>query len=704
MPASFDGFRQTFFGKFPEAVQLERALRTARNSNPMFFFHESRDPDLKKSWIVLGRLGPEMEDILSINGEVLFLFSPHEEFQRRSFNKMVDAARQEIADVQRRLFGIVRFTPDSHISLIYSKDPSLPKNLKAWNADGATSLVARVPMLDGTLDGITTDLRKSIATVLASRDLYGGKNPVTGRDFFGRLDTIQSVSAELRNGRSIGLFGLRRSGKTSLLRELQRREEPSGLALVLSDLESTDGVDDIPHQISQDLLTVLRRMREARSNIWLGPEGEHEARTFGELSARLIHVAERNASLNFVIAVDEVENLRRLSQVSPERVRLFLGSLRRAAQATRNLSLFFTGLTTAFFDQSMIVDEVDNPLFGFVDSHFLPPFSMAESTGLVRDLGTSMMLEWDEVSLSAVHSLTGGFPFFVRDLASAVRRAALDELLDDSQISSPIGIRKGHVDAAFGQWKDQAGRNWREIIRTLESYHPYMAEMLRAGTEEEINEWRSIGVDGEISALALQRLGLLIPAEPKGLKRSASLVALDGLAGRPTIFAGDIQKRRDFRSLLSQTESLHLEFKSTARWNLRSAKKDEAMEHAVVKTVAAFLNTDGGTLVIGANDDGRPRGLVEDLSTCRNSFDQYERWLMGSLLGKKIGTDIVSQYVEYAKHTLDGHDLVVLTVRRFPGVAWVVSGEDENLYVRNGNETQQLRGRQVAEFARSRSA
>ncbi|WP_446212914.1 RNA-binding domain-containing protein [Micromonospora sp. IBSANI012] len=704
MPASFDRFRQTFFAKFPEAARLEKALRTPRNSNPMFFFQESRDPDLKKSWLVLGRLGPEMEASLSINGEVLFLFSPHEEFQRRSFNKLIDKARQEIMDVQRQLFGVVRFTPDSHISLIYSTDPSLTKNLKAWNADGAASLVARVPLLNGSFEGITSELRSSIATVLASRDLYGGKNPVTGRDFFGRLETIQSVSAELRNGRSIGLFGLRRSGKTSLLKELQRREEPSGLALVLSDLESTDAVDDILRQVSQDLLNVLRRMKETRSDIWLGPEAEHEAKTFGELSARLIRVAERNSSLNFVIAVDEVENLRRLARVSPEKVRLFLGSIRRAAQATKNLSLFFTGLTTAFFDQSMIVDEVDNPLFGFVDSHFLPPFSLAESTGLVRDLGTLMMLEWEEEALSAVHNLTGGFPFFVRDLASAVRQVALAELTELPQISSQVMIRKLHVDAAFQQWKDQAGRTWREVIRTLESYHPVMAEMLHANAEEEIREWRSIGVEGELSALALQRLGLLIAADGGGLKRSASLVALDGLAGKPTVLVVDIQKRRDLRSLLSQPESLHLEFKSTARWNLRSGKKDQAIEDAIVKSVAAFLNTDGGTLVIGVNDDGEPRGLTEDLSTCRGSFDQYERWLMGSLLGQKIGAEIVSQYVQYAKHSLDGHDLVVLGVRKFPGIAWVASGEDDDLYVRNGNETRQLRGRRAAEFARSRPA
>jgi hypothetical protein len=702
MPVSFDRFRRAFFSKFPEAANLEKALRTPRNSTPMFFFYESRDPDLKGCWLVLGRLGPEMEAGLSINGEVLFLFSPYEEFQRRSFNKLTDTARHEVAELQQRLFGVVRFTPDSHIALIYSRDPSLGKNLNAWNSDRPSSLVASIPTLSGAFDTITSDLRKSIATVLASRDLYSGKNPVSGKDFFGRLNTIRSISAELRGGRSVGLFGLRRSGKTSLLRELQHREEPAGLALVLSDLESAETVDEIPRQISQDLANVLRRMRGLRSDIWLGSEGEHEVATFGALSARLIRVAERNKGLLFVIAVDEVEHLRRLARNAPEKVRLFLGALRRAAQATSNVSLFFTGLTTAFFDQSMIVDEVDNPLFGFVDSHFLPPFSSSESIELVRDLGSLMMLDWSPQALVDVHRFTGGFPFFVRDLSSAVRKLLLSELPDDWKLASHLEIEAQHVARAFESWTDEAGKSWEEILRTLHSYHPVMAEMLRAQTTHEIAEWRSIGVEGEAASSALVKLGMLETKEDRGLKRSESLVALSSLGARPEVPMAALQSRRELRALLKQPESVHLEFKSTARWNLRNDTKDAAIEDAIVKTVAGFLNTDGGTLIIGVDDNGHPRGIAEDLRSCRNSIDQYERWLMGNLLGLRIGTEITSQHVKFSHAVLDEHSLVVLSVQRCESVAWASSEDGEALYVRNGNETRQLQGRQMVDFAQHR--
>jgi hypothetical protein len=604
--------------------------------------------------------------------------------------------------LRRRIYGTVRFTPDSHLALISSQDPALDKHIKAWNADRSSSLVASIPGLDGEIDAVGPLLRRSIANVLASRDLYGGKDPVSGRDFFGRIDTIQTVTAELRSGHSVGLFGLRRSGKTSLLRELQYREESAGLALVLTDLESADSIDEVPHQMSRDLVDALRSIRQSRSDVWLGPESDHKAVTFGTLSARLIRVAKKNPDLLFVAAIDEVENLRRLARESPDKVRLFLGALRRAAQATDNISLFFTGLTTEFFDQSMIAGEVDNPLFGFVDSHFLPPFSKSESAELIGDLGSLMMLDWSPEALASVHQFTGGFPFFVRDLSSAVRKLVLDERPPDSDLAGRLDVHEQHVERAYVAWTDDAGKKWSEILRSLASYHPVMEEMLRAKSEQQMSEWRNIGTEGDAAVSALTKLGLVYIDDEKRLRWSESLGALKALGAKAEAPLADIQTKIGLRELLAQPESVHLEFKSTARWNLRSGKKDPAIEDAVLKTVAAFLNTDGGTLVIGVDDGGSVRGVTEDLRTCRDSMDQYERWLMGNLLSDRIGAEVISQYLRFRPVALDGQVVVVLDVARSENIVWATTGSDEALYVRNGNQTRQLTGKKIIEFAQLR--
>src|SRR5690606_16553303 len=89
------------------------------------------------------------------------------------------------------------------------------------------------------------------------------------------------------------------------------------------------------------------------------------------------------------------------------------------------------------------------------------------------------------------------------------------------------------------------------------------------------------------------------------LRHDAEFVALVaeklGLAGKPEL--------RTIDELIDNDEDHAVEFKSTARWDLRENQPSKAIEDAIVKTVAAFLNTDGGTLLIGIGPDREVVGL-----------------------------------------------------------------------------------------------
>ena len=81
--------------------------------------------------------------------------------------------------------------------------------------------------------------------------------------------------------------------------------------------------------------------------------------------------------------------------------------------------------------------------------------------------------------------------------------------------------------------------------------------------------------------------------------------------------------------LLQVGESQTIEFKSTARWNLRAGRPDKKMEHVIAKTVCGLLNAQGGKLLIGVDDDANLVGLAADMQTLGNKAnrDGYELWL-----------------------------------------------------------------------------
>ncbi len=116
-----------------------------------------------------------------------------------------------------------------------------------------------------------------------------------------------------------------------------------------------------------------------------------------------------------------------------------------------------------------------------------------------------------------------------------------------------------------------------------------------------------------------------VVARIKGDAAFASLVAEQlGLAS-PAL--------RTVQELIENDEDDSVEFKSTARWDLRESAPSKLMEDAVVKTVAGFLNTSGGTLLIGVGPDRQVIGLDADYRRVKPANgDGFVNWLTTHLI------------------------------------------------------------------------
>ena len=105
----------------------------------------------------------------------------------------------------------------------------------------------------------------------------------------------------------------------------------------------------------------------------------------------------------------------------------------------------------------------------------------------------------------------------------------------------------------------------------------------------------------------------------------------------------------DLRELIASGEGAHLEFKSTMRMNLHSKSAGKEIELAWLKGVAAFLNTEGGIVLLGVADDGRVLGLAED----RFENEDKCRLHFKNLLNQHLGPEY-ARFVRFELHALDG--------------------------------------------------
>ena len=149
-------------------------------------------------------------------------------------------------------------------------------------------------------------------------------------------------------------------------------------------------------------------------------------------------------------------------------------------------------------------------------------------------------------------------------------------------------------------------------------------------------------------------------------------------------------------------ETREIEYKQTARWNVREQRKDRAMEEVVVKTVAGMLNDHGGTLLIGVADNGEPIGLSDDYALVRPSnADGFVNWL-DTLFDNHLGHAGATR-LTVRMDQVDGRDICRIDIPASSRPIWVKNPAGEpTLYHRRNNSTRPIPPDELESFLTDR--
>ena len=133
-------------------------------------------------------------------------------------------------------------------------------------------------------------------------------------------------------------------------------------------------------------------------------------------------------------------------------------------------------------------------------------------------------------------------------------------------------------------------------------------------------------------------------------------------------------------------ESATREFKSTFRLNLQTKKQDDKITYACLKTIAGFLNTNGGSLYIGITDSGEIFGIEKDGFPNNDNFQTHFFNLIKECLGKPVATLVDTQIINIEKK-----DICVVKCKKSPEPVYLkFKKEEESYFVRTGPSTIKL--------------
>ncbi len=160
-----------------------------------------------------------------------------------------------------------------------------------------------------------------------------------------------------------------------------------------------------------------------------------------------------------------------------------------------------------------------------------------------------------------------------------------------------------------------------------------------------------------------------------------------------------------WKTLIAQGESNTLEFKSTLRYCLREKSPQKYVEHATMKTLAAYLNSTGGTLLIGVDDSGAILGLDNDFSTFSHKKpDKVDEFLkhFDNLIANNFG-DHIHHYLDIQIATVEGKSVCAVTIQeKASDAVWLTNKEKntEQFYIRRSASTIELSPREAMQYIR----
>lgn len=154
-----------------------------------------------------------------------------------------------------------------------------------------------------------------------------------------------------------------------------------------------------------------------------------------------------------------------------------------------------------------------------------------------------------------------------------------------------------------------------------------------------------------------------------------------------TLFQKELDS--NINKLITDGESDLIEFKSSLRWDIKKQTINKSLDKAVIKTIAAFLNSKGGTLVIGVDDQGEVLGLDKDMMALpKKNTDGFELLLL-DLLSTRLGADLAA-FVKIIFHNINDKEICRVIVSPAPRPVYVKDNADAKFYVRLGASTREL--------------
>ncbi|HOI47590.1 MAG TPA: AAA-like domain-containing protein [Bacilli bacterium] len=412
----------------------------------------------------------EYEELYGISKEIVVILSPYIKFQARE----LDAFEGIYNRFQEN-------RPERICYILVSPDLKIENALSTFLTAQESQIV--IPMTYREIfDNINESsfIKARFQKYFFQRNLFDMADPLK-KDiyFFGRNELTLSIIDKHRSGQNAGLFGLRKTGKTSIIYDIIRKIPQRDSIGILIDCQNTSFSNRRWNNALYYIIMIIYKECKVDETV-------HEEE-FTEINASILfekYITDISSKLGkrLLLLFDEIENITfGKSSVNHWAKELdfvyFWQSIRSIFQSTRDVFTFCILGTNPKCIEDPIILEKDNPIFNLIEPKYIPGFDVNQTKDMVRRLGKLMGITFDESIYSKLCEEYGGHPFLIRQVCSVIHTRFKNR---------PVNIDR----QKYAEVKDFFNQNsdyFEMILVVLQQFYNDEYEMLKLLAKNELD-------------------------------------------------------------------------------------------------------------------------------------------------------------------------------------------------------------------------
>jgi hypothetical protein len=439
-------------------------------------------------------------EMFNIERELIVVFSAYPEFEPRTLDAFETA--------QQRLSGL---RVEATCRVLISKDPNIELKIeKLLKSDPEQPVVIPFSYAELLSNYDTFFIRNKFRSHFYTRDLFSFLSPLK-KDlyFFGRSELLQEIVNRHRSGEHTGLFGLRKTGKTSIIFAIERYLLVHGERFISIDCESPSIHKLRWNELLERLVCEYHKKKESKYKIPTGLryDEKHAADSFTE---DVLNIYRSKKAMPVLVFFDEIE------RISPgigssshwkdgDDFVYFWQTLRGFYQRNHNVFTYMIAGTNPSCVEAPMIHGHENPIFASIPAEYIPPFTVSQTREMVRKLGRYMGLKFDEMIYSKLTEDFGGHPFLIRQMCSSIHRFCIGE--------RPAIIDKALYERVKKEFVKISVEYFEMILQVLQEWYPDEYDMLRFLAQGDIESFDKFARDYGLYTKHLTGYGLIQHSE-----------------------------------------------------------------------------------------------------------------------------------------------------------------------------------------------